>query len=145
MNFLNRLWTTLIGYFRAGISPKNSLGVLLSRFLTHKNQFSATRVKPNAFLPRDLKLSVFLTDGLAGDQIWILGEKYITPSIYGRAEIAHVAVSGIGLKVEPDNKPQRHANITGWPAQKSEQKLYALKLAEKSSLLLRSKQIEGSY
>lgn len=100
-------------------------------------------MKQNAFLPKDLKLSVFQTDGLTSDQIWILGEKYITPSIYGRAEIAHVAVSEIGLKVEPDNKPQRHANITGWPVQKSEQKLYALKLAEKSSLLLRSKQIEG--
>jgi hypothetical protein len=93
-------------------------------------------------MPRDQKLSVFLTDGLSSDQIWILGKKNVAINIYGRAEIAYVAVSEIGLKVDLDNKPPRHANLTGWPIQKSEQKLYALKLAEKSSLLLRSKQIE---
>jgi len=72
MNFLNRLWTTLTGCFRAATSPKLSLDALLNRYLTHKNQFSVIRVKQNAFLPRNLKLSVFLTDGLSSDQIWIL-------------------------------------------------------------------------
>ncbi len=33
---------------------------------------------------------------------------------YGRAELMHSAVSEIGLKVKVDNKPLRHANITGW-------------------------------
>jgi hypothetical protein len=136
------LWKILTGYFRAATNPKLSLDALLNRFLTHKNQFSTIRVKQNAFMPRDQKLSVFLTDGLSSDQIWILGKKNVAINIYGRAEIAYVAVSEIGLKVDLDNKPPRHANLTGWPIQKSEQKLYALKLAEKSSLLLRSKQIE---
>jgi hypothetical protein len=143
MSFLNRLWTILTGYIRAAISPKVSWGVLLNRFLTHKNQFSAIRVKQNAFLPKDLKVSVFLTDGLSAEQIWILGQRYVAANIYGRAELTLAAVFEIGLKVEVDNKPQRHANITGWPVQKSEQKLCTLKLAEKSSLLLRSERIRG--
>jgi hypothetical protein len=81
-----------------------------------------------------------LTDDLSAEQIWILGQKYVSPIIYGRAELTHSAVSEIGLRIELDNKPLRHANITGWPVQKSEQKLYALKLAEKSCLLLKSAQ-----
>jgi hypothetical protein len=84
-----------------------------------------------------------MTEGLSSEQIWILGEKHVTTSIYGRAELTLAAVSEVGLKVKVDNKPPRHANIIGWPNQKSKQKLYALKLADKSSLLLRSKQIEG--
>jgi hypothetical protein len=143
MRFLNRLWIILTGYFRAATNPKLSLDALLNRFLTHKNQFSSERVKQSAFMPRNMELSVFHTNGLKDDQIWILGERYVSPNIYGRAEITHAAVSDLGLKVELDNKPQRHANIIGWPAQKSEQKLYALKLAEESSLSLRTKQIEG--
>jgi hypothetical protein len=71
MSFLSQLWTTLTGFFRTDISPTPYWGDLLNRFLTHKKQFSATRVKHNAFLPKDLKLSVFLTDGLSVEQIWM--------------------------------------------------------------------------
>jgi hypothetical protein len=88
-------------------------------------------------MPKDLKLSVFLTEDLSAEQIWMLGQKYVSPNIYGRAELTRSAVSEIGLRVEVDNKPLRHANVVGWPVQKSEQKLYALKMAEKSSLYLK--------
>lgn len=99
-------------------------------------------MKPNAFLPpKDLRLSVFLTQSLSSEQIWILGKRYLGANVYGRAELTLATVSEIGLKVDIDNRPQRHANIIGWPTQKSERKLYAIKLAEKSSLVLRSVQI----
>jgi hypothetical protein len=142
-SFLRRLWTTLVACFRAVTKPQPDWGDLLNRFLTHRNQFSATRVKPGAFLPPpNLKLSVFCTGGLSGDQIWALGERYIAAHIYGRAELRIAAVSDIGLRVDLDNRPPRHANILGWPTQKSAQKLCALKLAEKSSLALKSKLTE---
>lgn len=144
MSFLSRLWTTLVAYFRAAISPKSSWGDLLNRFLTHKKQFSTTRVKHGAFLPpKNLRLSVFFIEGLSGEQIWSLAERCVAAQIYGRAELTIAAVSEIGLKVDLDNNPPRHGNIIGWPAQKSAQKLYALKLAEKSALVIRSKQFEG--
>jgi hypothetical protein len=143
MSFLSRLWTTLAAYFRAATSPKPYWGDLLNRFLTHKKQFSATRVKQGAFLPpQNLKLSVFFTEGLSGEQIWALGERCVAAKVYGRAELAITAVSEIGLKIDLDNKPSRHGNIIGWPAQKSAQKLCALKLAEKSELVIKSKQSE---
>jgi hypothetical protein len=75
--------------------------------------------------PKDLKLSVFMTDGLSSKQIWMLGEKHVKANIYGRAELTSIAVSGIGLGIELDNNPERHANVIGWPIQKSERKLYA--------------------
>jgi len=37
----------------------------------------------------------------------------------------------------PDNNPPRHANIINWPAEKSEQKLIAIELAENSQLHLK--------
>lgn len=143
-NFLRRLWTTLAACFRAATNLQSCWGDPLNRFPTHKRQFSATRVKQSAFLPpANLKLSVFCTGGLSGDQIWALGAGLRIPAhIYGRAELTIAAVSDIGLKIDLDNNPPRHANIIGWPTQKSAQKLCALKLAEESSLALRSEHIE---
>jgi len=132
------LWITLTGFFHRG-NKQNIWGDLLNRFLTHKNQFAASRVKSSAFLPpKNLKLSVFLTAGLTIQQIWSLGEKHLAVTIYGRAELTITDVAAVGLKVDVNNKPERHANLIGWPTRKSEQKLWALKLADKSSLLLKS-------
>jgi hypothetical protein len=143
MSFLRRLWTTLAAYFRAGTRQQSYWGDLLNRFLTHKNHFSTTHVKQGAFLPpQNLKLSVFCTKGLSGEQIWALGERHVTAHIYGRAELTITAVSDIGLKIDLDNRPPRHANIIGWPTEKSARKLCALKLAEKSFLALKSEHIE---
>lgn len=41
------------------------------------------------------------------------------------------------LDIVPNEPPRRHANITGWPEAKSEQKLIALKLAESAHLVLK--------
>lgn len=86
---------------------------------------------------------MFFTRGLSDEQIWSLADRYVTAQAYGRAELTIAAVSEIGLRIDLDNRPPRHANIFGWPAEKSAQKLYALKLAEKSALVIRSKQSGG--
>ncbi len=47
-------------------------------------------------------------------------------------------VFDIGLQVRPDNRPERHAAIVGWPAEKHEQLSLAQQLAESASLHLPS-------
>jgi hypothetical protein len=120
---------------------------LLCRYLLSRSQFSPQkkRVKSSAFLPPpDLKLSVFRIIGLTEENIWEIGEEEVvqkqpTPkTLYGRAEIIAAIVQNVGLTIDPDNDPPRHANILGWPEEKSEKKLIALELSESAKLKLRS-------
>jgi hypothetical protein len=46
-------------------------------------------------------------------------------------------VFDVGLDVHPDNVPERHAAIIGWPEQKDEQISLAQQLAEAATLHLR--------
>lgn len=55
--------------------------------------------------------------------------------IHGHADIHVADVSEVGLNFDPDNKPPRHANVTGWP-EKSSHKFYAQKLAARAALTL---------
>lgn len=45
-------------------------------------------------------------------------------------------VVDVGLQVVPDNTPRRHANITGWPTEKSKKMSLAQELAAAASLVL---------
>lgn len=47
-------------------------------------------------------------------------------------------VFDVGLDVRPDNVPERHAAIIGWPEQKDEQISLAQRLAEAATLHLPS-------
>ena len=49
-----------------------------------------------------------------------------------------VTVQEVGLKIDADNDPPRHANIVGWPKEKSARKLMALESSERATLKLRS-------
>jgi hypothetical protein len=120
---------------------------LLCRYLLSRSQFSPQKkkVKSSAFLPPpDLRLSIFRVVGLTEDTIWEISEKEVvqkqsTPkTLYGRAEVMATTVRETGLTIDPDNDPPRHANILGWPEEKSEQKLIALELSESAKLKLRS-------
>ena len=116
----------------------------LARFLTSKNHYSRqnNRVRANAFLPpADRKLSVFQIKELAETEIWRIGETCISQptgrTLHGRADISVLSVHNVDLKIDPNNKPPRHANIIGWPEEKSKQKLFALELAAKATLKLK--------
>ena len=117
-------------------------GEPLSRFLCSKSHFSIEKrlVKPGAFLPEptSLETSVFRTNGLLSAEIWAIGERYITkPSgrtLRARAELFAKSVYGVALKVHPDNNPERHATIVGWPTEKNEQLMLATQLAAASTL-----------
>ena len=117
---------------------------MLGRYLIFSNWFNPSRgkVKASAFLPpRDLKLSVFKIFNLSEDNIWEIGKKVIEAlkekrTLYGIAEIKAIEVLNNSLTINIDNKPLYHANIVGWPKDKSERKLIAIKLANNATLKL---------
>lgn len=145
MSFLRRLLRTCAGFFRGDPSPAPVHDLapthLLARFLTSKNHFSTERneVKAAAFLPPpDLKLSVFDIMHLSEQQIWAIGKKHVCEprgkTLYGRGQFPVSTAVGVGLRVEVDNDPPRHASLYGWPPEKSEQKVVALQLAKRAEL-----------
>lgn len=113
----------------------------ISRFILQKSHFSKEngRVKYSAWLPnQNGETSVFITTGLEEDEIWIIGESHVAApqgkTLYARGVTLSSVVTESGLSLNFDNEPPRHANIEGWPAEKSEQKMLAIELAEASSL-----------
>lgn len=53
-------------------------------------------------------------------------------TLYGRADIMANHVKQNNLTVEPSEPPLNHANIKGYPVEKSAQKLVAMELAAKA-------------
>ena len=116
----------------------------LARCLTQSNHFRRVevRVTDRAFMPGpDRTTSVFRVDGLSDDQIWRTADKHVAaPSgrrVLGTGTILAEAVTEVGLRVDPDDHPPRHAAIVDWPEDKSDQKLRALKLAAAARLSIR--------
>lgn len=132
----------IFSFFKKDKKPSGNLFYLLARYLTHSNQFAAVakNVKTSVFMPHHMALSVFGIEYLSEQQIWNLGAENLSLNenrpIKGRAEILADTVTTIGLLLSKDNNPPRHANIIGWPEMKSEQKLYAGKLALRANLVL---------
>lgn len=122
------------------VSPDENL----SRYILQKNHFSILhqRVKYAVFLPApNGETSVFRISNLSDNEIWEIGDNEVAQKrggpLLGRADISAFHVLDKNLKVIPDNNPPRHANIVGWPEEKSEQKLIAIELAERAQLHLR--------
>jgi hypothetical protein len=91
-------------------------------------------VKYPAFLPnKNGETSVFRISGISHKEVWDIGDREVAKirgkPILGRADISASNVMAKDLKVLPSEPPVRHANITGWPEEKSKQKLIALELA----------------
>ncbi|QXD13984.1 hypothetical protein GQ464_010990 [Rhodocaloribacter litoris] len=113
----------------------------LARFLLQRSHFAPAnhRVKYSAFMPnRDGETSVFDIHELTETEIWEMGRRYVAApqgrSLCGRADTFVSIVENLGLMVDFDDHPPRHANITGWPHEKSAQKLKALELASNATL-----------
>ena len=72
---------------------------------------------------------MFRIDGLDRSAVRSLGADHLKdpPPIAHAVSLASV-VLGSGLRFDPDNTPERHANVVGWPPRKEEQKLLALKI-----------------
>ncbi|MGH7630850.1 MAG: hypothetical protein ACREOF_15985, partial [Gemmatimonadales bacterium] len=117
---------------------------LLARFIFPKNHFSrkTSRPKPDAFLPQGspLQASVFRTQGLSERRVWEIGLAIGTQrhrTLRARADVSAGSVTEVGLLIDPDNTPRRHANIVGWPSEKHEQLMFATELAEAATLHIR--------
>ncbi len=100
-------------------------------------------MKSSAFLPEpnSLETSVFRTIGLNEKEIWTIGEYHVAQprghTLRGRGEVLTQVPRRLGLNVRPDNQPERHAAIVGWPVEKDRQQLLAIELAEEATLFLK--------
>ena len=98
----------------------------LARFATQSGHLAASVVKPKLFEPnRDLKLSVFLVEGLVSSEIATIGESVVkahpqAQRLYGWGEINESEVLTAGLTMDYDDNPTRHANIIDWPQDKAQ-------------------------
>lgn len=118
---------------------------LLARFLLYKGYYrrESRRVMHQAFMPnREGAVSVFRTDDLSESDIWRIGRALVADPqgkpLHGRAEITVSVPLGMGLQVDADAAPSRHANITGWPGpeRKDRQISLAQRLAAEATLSL---------
>lgn len=119
----------------------------LLRFLIHRNNFTARRVKPEAYFPAraDNKTSVFRHAAGPRVEVWLLADQNLGER-HARAVAMYRAIS-VGkadLRVEPDEPPPRHANLSGWPApgdalDKAKLKEIAAALAESAELITRDR------
>jgi hypothetical protein len=107
------------------------------------------RVKERAFLPAEnhsivpprLEASVFRIEGLSDQEVWELAVEQLEqaaglPPVKAAGVVTPRAVADVGLQVDYDNDPPRHAAIIGW-SDKPTNKMKAQALAETASALIR--------
>ncbi len=147
MSYLRRLLRFCEGFFlgsrRHFLQRSVQASDSIARFLTSKSHFSKQRcaVKPAAFLPpSNLRLSVFNVSDLDESDIWAIGREHVTGprkrTLYGYGALKASSVFRVKLEIQADDTPPRHAEVCGWPTEKSEQKLLALQLAQDAELKL---------
>lgn len=135
---------------------------VLSESFLYRDNGQGSLLRPNVFMPYRGETSVFRVDGLSETERVAIGEKVAnkreqkhrqaeltkgraypegkcTFRYRGRGELkAHDVRTG-GLDVTPQEPPERHANIVGWPqggnkkADEAAQMLFAMKLQEKAA------------
>lgn len=124
----------------------------LARCLTQSNHYhrAAARVTERAFLPGpDGTTSVFRVDDLTDPEVWQLADEHIAGvpggrHVVGTGTILAQTVTDVGLQMEADNDPPRHAAIVGWPDDKSDRKSRAQGLAAAALLRLRPSERRGA-
>jgi len=107
----------------------------LARFLFQRKWIRADKtVKPNAFIPKDLRLSVTRHKNIGEDEIWKIGcgvGVKRDKAILGRADLIVLDVRNLSLNVESvvEDDNNNHAEIINWPENKNEIKMKALEIA----------------
>lgn len=116
-----------------------------ARYLLDRRHFSPQkgRVKPKALhpAPADHRTSVFRIEKLSEAQVWKLGEVHVAiprnRELLARAELKARDITSVGLSLQANEPPPRHANITGWPVAKHEWMSLAQELAARATLKVR--------
>jgi len=112
----------------------------LSRFILFSKWLRSDQtVRSEAFIPHPyIDLSVTRQRNISGSELWNLGKEVSTIrkcTLYGRADIFAEPVMKQNLTIEPSEPPLNHANIKGYPEDKSKQKLIALELAAEACFI----------
>ena len=117
----------------------------IGRFIFSSDHFSSVsnRVKYGAFLPaKDNKASVFRIDGYTEKEISELDKQFVSGKrndgkvSKARADIFAIEVRKSQLDVISEPTPHKdHANIEGHASDKSAQKLKAIELANRATLI----------
>lgn len=147
MDFRHRLSSFFASFTRTRSEPGQGREIgsdePLTRFVFEKKWIDKANKgpKPDAFLPigTPLQTSVFRIARLSDKGTWEIGAsvaKARQRSLKARADFPVNALDGTPLRLDPDNNPPRHANILGWPEEKSDQLLLASILANESQLSL---------
>lgn len=116
----------------------------LARFIHYQRYIRQDRtVRADAFIPHPYPdLSVTRHLQLSDAELWRIGDdiaRQINRSLYGRADAQVFVFQRQGLQVAPEPVfPQNpnHANVSGWPAEKSAQKIIAQQVAAAASKVL---------
>ena len=116
----------------------------LARFLFSAREVRADKtVRPEAFLPfKWVELSVTRHRDLVESTLWQLGQDVAEQrkkSLIGRADLNAGFCRVSKLDVVPSEGPNlgglNHANIVGWPSEKSAQMAFAQTLSEASKFV----------
>ena len=134
----------------SGLSEVIAEGEDLARFLRSSSEYSATVVKPVAFLPApkdaDRETSVFRHGSDPRPRLWKIAADHVVLGlgrrIHGAAIFKARHALGARLKVVAAEPPDRHAGIRDWPwlpddpkTQKAQQLECAQQLAMQAELL----------
>jgi len=114
---------------------------LLARFVLFSGHIrsSDNTVKPDAFMPHPhVELSLTRHLEATDDEIWQEGERVAAArgTLHGSADVVASAFLDESLRVEakPIGVNPNHADATGWPPEKAEQKIKAISIARKCKL-----------
>lgn len=111
-------WHRLHGALPSGLPASIAPDEDLARFLTQSNLFSASQVKPAAFMasPNTRETSVSRHGREPAERLWRLGGAAAGHrTLYGAA-ILKASAMAPPLVVEADEPPPCHAAIRGWPS-----------------------------
>jgi hypothetical protein len=123
--------------FKPDQVPSVTSDELLARFILFSRHFrrSDNTIRPEAFIPHPLvELSVTRHRDATDEDVWTEGRRVAAVrkvTLYGRADVVTKTFTELDLIVQaaPITENPNHANVTGWPHEKSAQKMKAIDVA----------------
>lgn len=126
--------------------PEVAWDETLARYVLQRSHIrkATNSVKPDAFVPhphRELSVTRHLRTTV--EEIWSIGGEVASSTgknLYGRADLAAAEClrQKLGIRADPLPSNPNHANVNGWPADKSAQKAIAQELAAAATFVPRA-------
>lgn len=116
---------------------------VVARYLVNRRNIRADKtIKPDEFVPyKYVDLSVNRHRECTDEEIWIFGEQVARQRgklLLGRTDllVADCQIEPLKVVEKPIDQNPNHADVTGYPSAKAEQKALALKMAANASVLV---------